>query len=299
VTSKEERQKVLSEIKVKPEAAIARTLGGLAGGYLVGRVVSKIRRVTGKEKPVTGKLVVEKVPEEVVESPATLMPKGKYRDVPFEAKIAPPKVGSKLWWARQRAEAVLRRKRLASVILKPQLLEKRLREVYKFVPIYKPGLEVPLSALIGITRAIATPKVEPISKIQYKTMQKQIERLGIRTRVRTEIREKIIVEKEQKIRVLTFPISLPISLPDIAQDTRARIRTRAIQEQEITQKQKVDVKTQQIQIQRLSHVDPVLKKKKVKLEEKLPPLGITTKMWGEERIYGVPTVKELKRKGLL
>jgi len=283
LTKKEARKEAILTAKKDPMGFLAEGVGGMAGGGAAGRTIDRLLKATGVSKPTTyrlGKTTITK--PKVSETPATLMPKGKYPSGAFDVKL----------WKMGGTPAL-------SLKEKPGLLT-----VYKPLPIYKPSLIEPGLGLLSGLRPFIGEKEKAPSKLEPLQVPSNyldvISRIGQISEPKPSIKgiveEKVILKPvgyKEKERAWVYPKFLG-KVTEI-QKTGSILGQRQVQEP--LQEQKQALRLREIQIPVLARSTRQVQKtrlppKKRKKKRRKAPFDI---FGYEQRRYGVQTAKELKR----
>jgi len=279
-TSQERRREAVEFAKARPEAVGLQILGGLGGGYAAGRLIGRLRG------PKTYTLKEKTIPQKprVVTSPATKMPRGKWRST----------------WE-------ITRKGGTAVV--------QLKERPGYISYYEPTPVYGLSrlGLIGLSGVHGRTTTEVKSDVVEKQTEKQLQRVGLSQRQRgkeremfaigelpkgrTEQRREILPDQEPFIRLR--PVPTPpgfVEPPVIIQEQRQRQRAITLPDLRLKQTQEQRQAQSIAQIQRMSMREPTpelrIPRRRKKKGEK-GELDLFT--FGEIRQYRIKGVEELMR----
>jgi len=282
ITKKEARKRAVETAKRDPMGVLTEGLRGVAGGGIAGRGISSLSRKLGIVGPKTYRLKETIVTRpKVGETPATLMPKGKWRTT----------------WE------ITKKGGTPALLLK----EPDLMKICKPIPVYGPSLLEPGLGLIGglrslgITEPKAPTRLEPGPQIPagYLDVIQRME--PMKGRLRGKLEQEVILKpvawREQEPKPLIYPEYKPPK-----QKRRKRQRVVVVPIQLPKQKQKQKQRQRQIiglapmQLPFLATPSPTTTAMRLPFEEKKKRRRKDSLLFGfEQRRYAVQTAKELKR----
>jgi len=295
-TKKEARKRAIEVAKRDPMGVLAEGLGGVAGGGLAGRGISSLSRKFGIVKPKTYRLKETTVPRpKLGETPASLMPKGKWRST----------------WE------IARKGGTPALILKerPEFMK-----IYEPAPVYGPSLLEPGLGLLGGLRTLDRVKPEAPARLEpgpqipagYLDVIQRME--PIKGKLRGELEQEIILKPVSWRKQEPKPMVLPEYKPKQKKKKKQRRKQGIIPAPAQIPMQKLDIipvptqipKQKQRQRQKIGLAPfqllvlrtPSQKKEVFRLpfEEKKRKRRRKSLVFGfEQKIYGVQTAKELKR----